>query len=370
MDAAELESRRFGRRVERFKFTTVDRDAVRAIRDAAPDLAIVRIDAAHVDQLHRLAMFGAVPIVADTLVYYGCDLTKADPRPLRNDLRFRRATPDDRPLLEELVGTVFAQYKNHYNANPTLDIADIRAGYNEWGVSFIDGAFESEAWLAYEGDAIAGFANCDTHGDTYRGVLYGVHPDFAGRGVYGDLIAYTMAHAKRTGLARMEVSTQIDNLAVQRSWVSQGMTLDEAVNTVHLNLFLSDDFFIEEHRETVTVDATTVEQFAALSGDHNPVHFDDEAARAAGFEGRIAHGVILNALISKVLATSVPGPGCIYLSQTSTFLRPVPVGSDVTVHLLTKHHDPVTNRITVSTRVHDATGAMVFCGQAVVLGPT
>lgn len=40
------------------------------------------------------------------------------------------------------------------------------------------------------------------------------------------------------------------------------------------------------------VSASDVEAFAELSGDRNPLHLDDEAARAAGFEGRIAQGAL------------------------------------------------------------------------------
>ncbi len=53
--------------------------------------------------------------------------------------------------------------------------------------------------------------------------------------------------------------------------------------------------------------------FAELSGDTNPVHLDDAYAAGTIFKQRIAHGFLTAALISTVLGTKLPGPGCVYL---------------------------------------------------------
>lgn len=66
--------------------------------------------------------------------------------------------------------------------------------------------------------------------------------------------------------------------------------------------------------------------FAGVSGDTNPVHLNDEYAKATMFKSRIAHGMIGAAFISAVFGTKLPGPGCIYVSQTLKFKAPVKVG--------------------------------------------
>lgn len=66
--------------------------------------------------------------------------------------------------------------------------------------------------------------------------------------------------------------------------------------------------------------------FAGVSGDTNPVHLNDEYAKATMFKGRIAHGMLGAAFISAVFGTKLPGPGCIYVSQTLKFKAPVKVG--------------------------------------------
>ncbi|MFZ4762474.1 MAG: MaoC family dehydratase [Alphaproteobacteria bacterium] len=69
--------------------------------------------------------------------------------------------------------------------------------------------------------------------------------------------------------------------------------------------------------------------FAGLSGDTNPLHFDESFAKTTFFQGRITHGLLTAALISTVLGTKLPGPGCVYLSQNLKFIAPVKLGETV-----------------------------------------
>ena len=72
-----------------------------------------------------------------------------------------------------------------------------------------------------------------------------------------------------------------------------------------------------------TFSATQVADFARLSGDTNPIHLDQDAARRAGFEREVVHGVLVTGLISRLLGTRLPGPGTILLQQQLRYLRPV-----------------------------------------------
>lgn len=80
-----------------------------------------------------------------------------------------------------------------------------------------------------------------------------------------------------------------------------------------------------------TIDDKLVHGFADLTGDHNPIHVDDDFARKTKFGQRIAHGGILFGMISKVLATDLPGIGTVYLSQLVNFRAPVFIGDTVTL---------------------------------------
>ena len=76
-----------------------------------------------------------------------------------------------------------------------------------------------------------------------------------------------------------------------------------------------------------------VQMFADLTGDDNPIHVDAEYASTTRFGGPIVHGIFLLGIISKALGRDFPGPGCVAVSIQAKFLRPVPVGSEITVEV-------------------------------------
>lgn len=78
-----------------------------------------------------------------------------------------------------------------------------------------------------------------------------------------------------------------------------------------------------------TVTEADIVLFAGVTGDTNPVHIDAEAAATTMFKQRIAHGMLSAGFVSAVLGTRLPGPGCIYLSQSLKFLAPVMIGDTV-----------------------------------------
>ena len=77
------------------------------------------------------------------------------------------------------------------------------------------------------------------------------------------------------------------------------------------------------YQEEIQITGEHIEKFAAFSGDYNPVHFEDAAAQAQGFKGRIAHGMVSASFFSKIFANTFPGAGTIYLNKTFKFHAPV-----------------------------------------------
>ena len=80
-----------------------------------------------------------------------------------------------------------------------------------------------------------------------------------------------------------------------------------------------------------TVMETDIVGFAAVSGDNNPIHLNEDYAASTRFGQRIAHGMFTASLISAVIGTQMPGPGAVYLSQTLQFMAPVKIGDVVAV---------------------------------------
>ncbi|EON89328.1 MaoC family dehydratase [Plesiomonas shigelloides] len=79
-----------------------------------------------------------------------------------------------------------------------------------------------------------------------------------------------------------------------------------------------------------TITDADVKSFAGISGDHNPVHVDEIFAENSRFKKRIAHGLISGSFFSALFGTKLPGPGCVYVSQSFNFKRPVYLGDTVT----------------------------------------
>lgn len=70
-------------------------------------------------------------------------------------------------------------------------------------------------------------------------------------------------------------------------------------------------------------------KFAEVTGDVNPIHLDEDYAKASVFGERIAHGMISAGYISAIFGTKFPGAGSIYLSQSLKFKAPVKIGDTV-----------------------------------------
>lgn len=115
-----------------------------------------------------------------------------------------------------------------------------------------------------------------------------------------------------------------------------------------------------------TVTEADIVMFAGISGDTNPVHLDAHFADQTTFKGRIAHGMLSASFISTVLGTRLPGPGCIYLSQTLKFRAPVKAGDTVTARVTIKDVDPQSKRVILET-ICSVGETVVIDGEAILM---
>lgn len=115
-----------------------------------------------------------------------------------------------------------------------------------------------------------------------------------------------------------------------------------------------------------TIRDADVRLFAELSLDTNPVHLSEEYAAGSLFGQRISHGMLYASLISAVLGTQLPGPGCIYLGQTLKFSKPVFIDDTVTARVEITALDELKRIVTLTTTCFNQHGQPVLTGEAVL----
>ena len=98
-----------------------------------------------------------------------------------------------------------------------------------------------------------------------------------------------------------------------------------------------------------TVTDADIKAYAGLSGDNNPVHMSAEYAENSRFGKRIAHGLFSAGFFSALFGTKLPGPGCVYVSQSLKFKRPVYINDTVTATVVVKEIDIKKNRVLFNT---------------------
>lgn len=117
---------------------------------------------------------------------------------------------------------------------------------------------------------------------------------------------------------------------------------------------------------SVKVTEKMIQQFAEMSGDHNPIHMNEEYAKKTRFGKRIAHGMISGALISRALVDCLGGTG-IYLGQSLKFVNPVFIDDVIIITLKVTGIRKEKRIATVETNVTKENGDLVVKGEAVIM---
>jgi 3-hydroxybutyryl-CoA dehydratase len=116
-----------------------------------------------------------------------------------------------------------------------------------------------------------------------------------------------------------------------------------------------------------TVSERDVALFGEVSGDMNPVHFDEEFAKKTIFKGRIVHGALTLSFLSTVLGLKMPGPGTVVFNLTIAFKAPVRIGDTVTA--LVTVRELVGTRRAIFDCVCKVGDMIVAEGEALVMAP-
>ena len=106
------------------------------------------------------------------------------------------------------------------------------------------------------------------------------------------------------------------------------------------------DLFVgKKATRTLTLNAAHVQTFADLTGDYNPLHFDESFTAKTKFKRLVVQGGLTAGLLHALVAMDMPGPGTVFLSQNWKFTAPVFIGDTITAEaeILSVHESkPVT----------------------------
>jgi acyl dehydratase len=115
-----------------------------------------------------------------------------------------------------------------------------------------------------------------------------------------------------------------------------------------------------------TFTSADVEAYANLTGDRNPLHFDEKFAASTRASGLIIHGGPTTSLFNAIVAEQLPGPGSVFLHQEWDYPAAVHIGESVTaeVEVLSARSDKPITRLRCEARLDD--GTIVLRGESVV----
>jgi len=101
-----------------------------------------------------------------------------------------------------------------------------------------------------------------------------------------------------------------------------------------------------------TVGKRDIELFTEITGDRNPLHYDERAAQASRFGGLIVQGGVTSGILNAIVAEQLPGPGTVFLGMELKFVKAVYVGDTITgrIEIVSARADKPICTIAVSVR--------------------
>jgi GNAT superfamily N-acetyltransferase len=243
---SQLDSERFGLNIYRVWTSELDiQQLLTPILANNVDTAIVRFPSTQLMQVNKIDRLAMPFMITDTLAYYNLDIQELPEQELVNQkLKFVEAGPAEHTDLNYVVREVFGQYVNHYRVNPSFDNEQVTLGYQDWVRTYAEGEEGKVCWLLKEKNDVVGFSMFNLEQEErISGILYGVKPTYRRREIFKDIMRHAINYGKEKGKLHMRVSTQIENIAVQKAWTHMGFTLHHHDNTLHINSMLSRSVF-------------------------------------------------------------------------------------------------------------------------------
>ena len=118
---------------------------------------------------------------------------------------------------------------------------------------------------------------------------------------------------------------------------------------------------------TVTLTSEHVKSFAELSGDYNPLHFDEEFAAGTKFGKLVVQGGLTTGVLHALVAMDMPGAGSVFLNQSWNFPKPVYIGDTIRAEATVKTVHDRRGIVKLDIVIENQDGDAVLSGEATVM---
>jgi len=232
---SEIDQQRFGIVTAKAVLENCDQlnEVINWCVEKKTELLIARIPVENITLAQDMEMAGCT--LADTLVYYKNSHYHAAPVTTPEGYSWRLAIEADSDEVGRLSERIFRNYQGHYHSDRRLKKSDCDQVYASWAADSCLHKNASDAvLLILFNEKIAGFLTVKSiDSETCEIVLNGVDPDLQNKGIYSMLITLAKMWAAQHQLVQIVVSTQLNNLAVQKVWCRHGFEPYKSFYTFH-----------------------------------------------------------------------------------------------------------------------------------------
>jgi acyl dehydratase len=120
----------------------------------------------------------------------------------------------------------------------------------------------------------------------------------------------------------------------------------------------------QQATRTMAVTAESVKAYAALTGDYNPLHFDEAFTARTRFGRLVAQGGLTTGLLHALVAMDLPGPGTVFINQSWKFTAPVYIGDTITAQATVMEVHPTKPVSKLAITIRNQNGEVVLEGEA------
>lgn len=174
-------------------------------------------------------------LLMDTLLYFSFDLRgKRVPKDMAG-VAVREGEAGDALKAKTVAAECFDGYMGHYHADPKLDRKKCDEVYQDWAYRACLSTGPRDGMLvSVSGEEVTGFGTIHVNDEEEgEGGVFCVSPRFRSRGVYQSIMIRCLGWCSERSIKRMNISTQVTNLASQKTWVRLGFEPSHSFYTFH-----------------------------------------------------------------------------------------------------------------------------------------